>query len=69
MSGTATQQMIAAIAGQVRMPMVALPMKMLPAQEGSRPVVLASRFNPLLSDQLKALNLPSVSLLRPLHQQ
>ena len=65
MSGTATQQMIAAIANQVKMTwmgMVVMMMKML-AQDGSKPVVLASELNPLLSNQLKALNLSSVSLL------
>ena len=66
MSGTATQQMIEAIASKVRMVMMSLVIKML-TQESLKPVVLASKLNPLLSSQLKGLNLPSVSIRQSVH--
>ena len=66
MSGTATQQMIEAIASKVRMVVMSLVIKML-TQESLKPVVLASKLNPLLSSQLKGLNLPSVSIRQSVH--
>ena len=54
-------EVVVVVEVQVEVVMLLLRLRLTLAQECSKPVILASHFNTLLSKQMEALGLPSVS--------